>query len=45
MSPQQVMSFCEECVLSDGEEPCDIPEAFYDVYGSLADDDEGKLRP
>ena len=30
MSAQQVVEFCNDCVISDGEEPCDIPEAFYD---------------
>jgi hypothetical protein len=30
MSAQQVIEFCNDCVISDGEEPCDIPEAFYD---------------
>ena len=33
------MAFCEECVLSDEEEPCDVPEAFYDA------DKFGGLRP
>jgi hypothetical protein len=26
MTPEQVMSFCKDCVLSDDDEPCDIPE-------------------
>lgn len=26
MSPLEVVKFCTDCVLSDGEEPCDIPE-------------------
>eukprot|EP00527_Entomoneis_sp_CCMP2396_P003607 CAMPEP_0198153972 /NCGR_PEP_ID=MMETSP1443-20131203/66603_1 /TAXON_ID=186043 /ORGANISM="Entomoneis sp., Strain CCMP2396" /LENGTH=175 /DNA_ID=CAMNT_0043820515 /DNA_START=120 /DNA_END=647 /DNA_ORIENTATION=+ len=34
-SPQQVLEFCEECVLSDKEEPCDVPDAFF----SYDDDD------
>ena len=25
LSPTEVMAFCHDCVLSDGEEPCDIP--------------------
>jgi len=29
MSPEEVMEFCKGCVLSDGEEPCDIPEAMF----------------
>lgn len=24
------MKFCSDCVLGDGDEPCDIPEGFYD---------------
>ena len=27
MSPQEVIAFCTECVLSEEEEPCDVPEA------------------
>jgi hypothetical protein len=30
LGPQDVVKFCSECVLSDGEEPCDIPDGFYD---------------
>lgn len=30
LSPTEVLKFCNDCVLSDGEEPCDIPDAFYD---------------
>jgi hypothetical protein len=30
LSPEQVMAFCSNCVLSDGEEPCDVPEAYLD---------------
>jgi len=30
-SPQQVLEFCEECVLNDDEDSsCDIPDAFYE---------------
>jgi hypothetical protein len=29
MSPQEVMRFCEECVLSDEEEPCTVPTKFF----------------
>ena len=28
MSPQDVMQFCEECVLSEEEEPCTVPSKF-----------------
>jgi len=30
MSPEEVIKFCTECVLSEGEGECDIPEGFYD---------------
>jgi len=30
LSPVQVLEFCEECVLSEDEEPCDVPDKFYD---------------
>ena len=30
LSPTQVLQFCSECVLGDGEEPCDLPDGFYD---------------
>mmetsp|Transcript_52096 Transcript_52096/g.79107 ORF Transcript_52096/g.79107 Transcript_52096/m.79107 type:complete len:160 (-) Transcript_52096:230-709(-) len=30
MSPQEVIKFCTECVLSEEEEECDIPDGFYD---------------
>ena len=30
MSPEEVLKFCEECVLSDDQDPCDVPDAFYD---------------
>jgi hypothetical protein len=38
-TPQEVMAFCEECVLSDSEEPCNVPEAFF------GNDKAGGLRP
>lgn len=28
-TPEQVQSFCTDCVLSDGEEPCELPDAFF----------------
>jgi hypothetical protein len=31
LSPEEVMAFCTNCVLSDDEEPCDIPEEFYNL--------------
>jgi hypothetical protein len=30
-SPQQVMTFCTDCVLSNGEEPCELPDSFFDM--------------
>jgi len=44
MTPEKVMEFCEECVLSEGEEPCDVPDAFYDLYDDLGSD-SNQLRP
>jgi hypothetical protein len=40
LSPSEVMVFCTECVLSDSDDPCDIP-------GFLLEDDvhSGKLAP
>ncbi|KAL3940609.1 MAG: hypothetical protein SGBAC_004893 [Bacillariaceae sp.] len=29
-SPAEVLQFCTDCVLSEDEEPCDIPDGFYD---------------
>ncbi|KAL7559562.1 hypothetical protein ACA910_009962 [Epithemia clementina (nom. ined.)] len=29
LTPQQVLDFCQDCVLSDGEEPCELPLSFY----------------
>merc|ERR1712150_390060 len=28
-TPEEVLKFCTECVLSEEEEPCDVPEMFY----------------
>mmetsp|Transcript_32948 Transcript_32948/g.96155 ORF Transcript_32948/g.96155 Transcript_32948/m.96155 type:complete len:163 (+) Transcript_32948:69-557(+) len=30
MSPEEVIKFCTDCVLSEDEGECDIPEGFYD---------------
>ena len=38
MGPNEVMKFCKECVLSEDEEPCDIPET---VFGSSEDGNTG----
>lgn len=29
MDPREVVEFCSECVLSEDEEPCDIPESAF----------------
>lgn len=39
LSPREVIQFCKECVLSEDEDPCDIPDGFYN------DDDDDKLMP
>ena len=31
MDPREVVEFCSECVLSEDEEPCDIPESAFSV--------------
>lgn len=34
MDPKEVMSFCTDCVLSEDEEPCDVPGTLFgDVAG------------
>lgn len=33
MAPDEVMSFCKECVLSENEEPCDVPDKFIENAG------------
>jgi hypothetical protein len=30
-TPQQVMTFCTDCVLSNGDEPCELPASFFDM--------------
>ena len=42
MGPEEVIMFCTDCVLSEDEEPCDIPES---VFGSDNDDISGGLNP
>lgn len=41
MGPEEVIMFCTDCVLSEDEEPCDIPES---VFGSDNDDISGGLN-
>ena len=40
---EQVVAFCEECVMSDDEAPCVVPEALFD--DSHDDDDNHALKP
>jgi hypothetical protein len=40
---QQVVEFCEECVISDDEAPCVVPEALFDDLHD--DDDFSALKP
>lgn len=35
MDPREVIKFCKECVLSEDEEPCDVPDAFLDDDSGL----------
>eukprot|EP00586_Coscinodiscus_wailesii_P019715 CAMPEP_0172512106 /NCGR_PEP_ID=MMETSP1066-20121228/241745_1 /TAXON_ID=671091 /ORGANISM="Coscinodiscus wailesii, Strain CCMP2513" /LENGTH=178 /DNA_ID=CAMNT_0013291759 /DNA_START=106 /DNA_END=642 /DNA_ORIENTATION=+ len=47
-SPEEVLKFCTDCVLSDAEDPCDIPESFYPEGIDDDDVDEydgNQLRP
>jgi len=40
LSPSDVMAFCTDCVMSDSEEPCDVPDYLWDdTFNS------GKLAP
>ncbi len=41
LSAKEVMEFCEECVLSEEEEPCDVPEKFIENAGK----NSWELRP
>ncbi|CAB9524269.1 expressed unknown protein [Seminavis robusta] len=36
LGPEEVLSFCNECVLSENKEECDIPPAFY-RFGDVED--------
>eukprot|EP00529_Nitzschia_sp_RCC80_P030181 CAMPEP_0113464698 /NCGR_PEP_ID=MMETSP0014_2-20120614/13338_1 /TAXON_ID=2857 /ORGANISM="Nitzschia sp." /LENGTH=321 /DNA_ID=CAMNT_0000356793 /DNA_START=198 /DNA_END=1163 /DNA_ORIENTATION=- /assembly_acc=CAM_ASM_000159 len=43
MSPQQVIEFCTECVLSEDEDAeCDLPAAFFNNVDDDDDDDDAK---
>jgi len=41
MAPDEVQKFCKECVLSEEEEPCDVPEMFIENAGK----NPWELRP
>ena len=41
LSAKEVQMFCNDCVLSEGEEPCDVPEKFIENAGKNA----WELRP
>lgn len=32
LGPSEVIKFCTECVLSEDEEPCDIPESMFEIH-------------
>ena len=36
MDPKEVMSFCTDCVLSEDEEPCDVPGNLFDDVAGLS---------
>ncbi|KAL7537367.1 hypothetical protein ACHAWF_005738 [Thalassiosira exigua] len=44
MDPREVMAFCTECVLSEDEEPCDVPANLLRDDGNDEVRSEG-LRP
>lgn len=44
MGPAEVIKFCTECVLSEDEEPCDVPESIFGDYGD-SDAFEGNTAP
>jgi hypothetical protein len=35
LSPEEVIQFCTNCVMSDGDEPCDLPDSFYEVIDEI----------
>ena len=45
MGPKEVQEFCLGCVLSDEEEPCDVPEKFLDDAGKESWEKVTSLRP
>eukprot|EP00521_Asterionellopsis_glacialis_P004072 CAMPEP_0195267766 /NCGR_PEP_ID=MMETSP0706-20130129/12776_1 /TAXON_ID=33640 /ORGANISM="Asterionellopsis glacialis, Strain CCMP134" /LENGTH=164 /DNA_ID=CAMNT_0040322561 /DNA_START=260 /DNA_END=754 /DNA_ORIENTATION=- len=50
MSPKEVIQFCDECVLSEDEEPCDVPEAMLNAETAMEQlrksiEQDSKLKP
>lgn len=43
LDPSEVVKFCKECVLSEDEEPCDVPESFFGDFDDS--NDFGGLNP
>ena len=45
-SPEEVMAFCTDCVLSTQEEPCEVPAENMDAFfESISRIEDGGLRP
>mmetsp|Transcript_28074 Transcript_28074/g.43677 ORF Transcript_28074/g.43677 Transcript_28074/m.43677 type:complete len:178 (+) Transcript_28074:58-591(+) len=45
-SPEEVMSFCTDCVLSEKEDPCELPPENMDAFfESLSKIEDGGLKP
>jgi hypothetical protein len=44
-SPAEVIGFCTDCVLSEDEEPCDIPYDAMDEFLKNEKPSDGQLRP
>jgi hypothetical protein len=42
LSPSEVLSFCNDCVLSEDGENCILPDAFHDVMAEEAAEKEAK---
>jgi hypothetical protein len=45
MSAQEVIEFCNDCVTSDGDEPCVLPESFYGNEDDQQKQRSGLLKP
>lgn len=44
LSEKEVQKFCKDCVLSEGEEPCEVPEKFFEDAG-MNSWEKGGLQP